>query len=131
MFIDNLKSATVYKLRLNGVCKTTDPQTGKTSYTTLPGCVFSVCTRPDYAKLSKLSKPAKKTAKVTWKKVSRASGYKVVASTNYKLTKPTKTYYVKGTSKKITGLKSGKWYYLAVIPYKTFNGKKIYSRKKA
>ena len=59
---------------------------------------------------------------------SRITGYQIQYSTSKKFTSP-KSTTVSGyskTSKKITGLKSKKTYYVRVRTYKTVNGKKIY-----
>lgn len=67
---------------------------------------------------------AKKTANLSWKAVSGASGYQVYYGTSTKKMKlagsPTKT-----TAKK-TGLTSGRTYYFKVRAYKTVGGKKYY-----
>ena len=90
---------------------------------------------------TKLRKAAagKKSAKVTWKKLSRKlagqriTGYEIQYSTSKKFkrsSKVTKTVRVKGwkkTSKKIKKLKKGKKYYFRVRTYRTVNKKKYYS----
>ncbi len=67
---------------------------------------------------------ARKTANISWKAVSGASGYQVYYGTSTKKMKlagsPTKT-----TVKK-TGLTSGRTYYFKVRAYKTVGGKKYY-----
>lgn len=64
---------------------------------------------------------------VRWKKVSGASGYKILVSTDKKFAaSKTKTISVSGgskTSKSITDLKSNKRYYVKVRAYKTVKGK--------
>lgn len=69
-----------------------------------------------------------KAVKVTWKKVSGASGYKLYRSTkkngSYKLVKTVKgSKTVKYTNKK---LKKGKTYFYKVRAYKTVGKKKVY-----
>lgn len=69
-----------------------------------------------------------KVVKVTWKKVSGASGYKLYRSTkkngSYKLVKTVKgSKTVKYTNKK---LKKGKTYFYKVRAYKTVGKKKVY-----
>ena len=62
--------------------------------------------------------------KVTWKKRT-CTGYEVKLATNSKFTKGVKNYKVKSSktlSKKFTGLKKGKRYYVKVRAYKTSNG---------
>lgn len=70
---------------------------------------------------------AKKSAKLSWKKDSAASGYQIYmkqGSSDYKLvktiTKPTTVKYTKGA---LTG---GKKYTFKVRSYKTINNKKVY-----
>lgn len=66
---------------------------------------------------------------MTWKKAAVASGYQVTVAANSGFTKNVKKVYVTGrstVSKKVTGLKAGKTYYVKVRAYKTVNGKKIY-----
>lgn len=65
---------------------------------------------------------AKKKAVVTWKKNTTATGYQVVIATNSKFTKNVKKYNVKTyktVQKTISGLTSGKTYYVKVRSYKT------------
>ena len=80
-----------------------------------------------------LSKPESITAKntgskrvrISWKKVSGATGYQVYYSTSksgeYKLLKTTS-----GLNYSKTGFKKGKTYYFKVRAYRTINGKKVY-----
>lgn len=69
-----------------------------------------------------------KMAKVTWKKVTGASGYEVNMSTSSKgkYTK-IKTVSSKTTSYNKTRLTENKTYYFKVRAYKNVNGKKVYS----
>ena len=84
-------------------------------------------------KATTIKKPtaAKKAFTVKWSKISKqATGYQIMYATNSKFTKNKKTVTVKSyktTSKKITGLKSKKTYYVKVRTYKTVNGVKYYS----
>ncbi len=78
------------------------------------------------ATVSKVKSTAKKKVAVTIKKVSGAKGYEVVYSTNSKF-KSKKTVTTTSTSKTLTGLKSGKTYYVKVRAYKTDStGNKVY-----
>ena len=75
---------------------------------------------------------AKKAITVKWKKGAKAqtSGYQIMLATNKKFTKNKKTVTVKGykaVSKKITGLKPAKKYYIRIRTYKTVNGTKVFS----
>lgn len=127
--------------------QTTDAE--KAGITTRPasikvgGTVYKLDKNGDYVSL-KAKKPsiskttkAKKSLKVTWKKISAVSGYQVQYSTSKKFAKKTvKTKTVKGNkskkpSVKIKNLKSKKAYYIRLRTYKTVkvNGKttKVYS----
>ncbi|MBR0413904.1 MAG: leucine-rich repeat protein [Clostridia bacterium] len=72
---------------------------------------------------------AKKAITAKWKKDTSATGYQVVIATNKSFTAGKKVYALKNslTSKKITGLKSGKVYYVRVRAYKKIvvDGKKL------
>jgi len=74
---------------------------------------------------------AKKSFTAKWTKVSKqATGYQVMYATNKKFTQGKKTVTIKNNqtiSKKITGLKAKKTYYVKVRTYKTVNGTKYYS----
>lgn len=72
-------------------------------------------------------KRAKKTATISWKKVSgKVTGYELVYGKTKSLKKTTKKS-VKKVSVKIKKLKKTKAYYFRLRSYKTVNGKKIYS----
>lgn len=92
-----------------------------------------------YAQWSKVSKPAKakkpavtnsakKTIKVSFKKVKGADGYQISYTTSKKFKKSTvKTVNTKKLSKTIGKLKKGKTYYVKVCAYKTDSaGKKVF-----
>lgn len=126
-FLSGLKSATTYKYKIQAYYKIKNPRTSTYSYKEFAWVSITFSTRPDAATLKKITKPAKRTAVIYWNKTARVSGYQIVVAKDSKLKNTVKTYYTTGTSKKITGLTSGKWYYIAVRPYRTFNGKKIFS----
>jgi len=73
----------------------------------------------------------KKGFTAKWNKVSKqTTGYEIMYATNKKFSSGKKTVVIKNyktTSKKITGLKSKKTYYVKMRAYKTVNGKKYYS----
>lgn len=71
-----------------------------------------------------------KSVKVTWKKAKNISGYHILLATNSKFTKNKKNVIVssKAVSKKISGLKKGKTYYVKIQAYKTYKGKKVYGK---
>lgn len=84
---------------------------------------------PAATAISKITAGAKKL-KVTWKKKTGIAGYELQISASKKFTSK-KTYRVSGAktvSKTITGLGSKKTYYVRVRTYKTFNGKRWYSK---
>ena len=67
---------------------------------------------------------------VKWKKKSDITGYQIQYSTNKKFKKNSKKIQIKQaktTSKKITGLKSSKKYYVRIRTYKLVKKKKSYS----
>lgn len=91
----------------------------------------------DISGVTKISAPAspkakkgKKSFKLSWKKVSNASGYEITYATDSKFKKNKKICKVnkgKTTSATIKKLKAGKTYYVKVRAYQTVNGKKVYS----
>lgn len=78
------------------------------------------------AAITSAKNSAKKTVKLTWNKVSGASGYEVYRSTSkngaYKLVKTVTS----GSSYKDTKLSKGKTYYYKVRAYRTVDGEKVY-----
>ena len=102
-------------------------KSGKTAYS---GYSKAVSGKPILSKVTgvKANNHAKKTVKVTWKKTSGASGYKVYRAAKkkgkYKLIKTiSKNKTVKYTNKK---LKKGKKYYYKVRAYKKAGKKTVY-----
>ena len=86
-------------------------------------------------KVSTIIKPAKvtkvklktggKSVKASWKKTN-GTGYQVVMARNAKFNKDKKVYKIKSSktvSKKVSKLKKGKYYYVKVRAYKSYNGK--------
>ncbi|MBQ1401134.1 MAG: fibronectin type III domain-containing protein, partial [Firmicutes bacterium] len=78
-----------------------------------------------------------KAVKVKWTKqaakmkTTRISGYQIILATNGNFTKGKKTVNVAGyskISKKVTGLKGGKRYYVKVRTYKKIGNTKYYSK---
>ena len=124
-----LKRGTDYTLSYKNNVKTgkaTVTITGKGKYTGTTKKTFVI--RPQKVTVSKFTSTAKKKAKVTWKKVSGASGYQVVYSTSKKFSsKKTITLSSSYSARTLTGLKSGKTYYVKVRAYKVINGKRYYS----
>lgn len=70
----------------------------------------------------------KATIKVSWKKVSGASGYQVMTGGNSSMTVDDTTYTTTGTSRSISYTRSKSAYkrYFKVRAYKTVKGKKVY-----
>lgn len=91
----------------------------------------------DISGVTKISAPAspkakkgKNSFKLSWKKVSNASGYEITYATDSKFKKNKKICKVnkgKTTSATIKKLKAGKTYYVKVRAYQNVNGKKVYS----
>lgn len=71
-----------------------------------------------------------KKLKVTWKKVSGVNGYRITYALNSKFTKGKKTVQVskKNTSRVLTKLKKGKYYYVKIQAYKKTGSKKVYGK---
>lgn len=84
--------------------------------------------KPKATTMISVKSPKKAQMKVTWKKDSQVSGYRIVYATNSKFTKRKTFLTVKATktSKTITRLLKGKKYYVKVQGYKTIDGKKVY-----
>ncbi len=92
------------------------------------GSGTSTVEMPTAAKLKKVAK-AKKAFTAKWAKVKGANGYEIRYSLNKKMKDATVVTVdsAKTTSKKITGLKGGKKYYVQIRTYKGVDGKKVYS----
>ena len=90
-----------------------------------PGAKIRVKT----VKIKKTRRISAKKAKISLKKLRKASGYLVKYSTsrNFKK-KVTKTKYVKRTTFVLKRLKAGKKYYIKVRGYKKINGKKYFGK---
>ncbi|MBR3738388.1 MAG: fibronectin type III domain-containing protein, partial [Eubacterium sp.] len=86
---------------------------------------------PKSTKLSKVS-AGKKSFTAKWSKQSaQTTGYQLQYAANKKFTKSKVTKTVsknKTTSKKISGLKANKKYYVRIRTYKVVDGKKYYSK---
>ncbi len=78
---------------------------------------------------AKASKAGKGKLSVSWKKNSKASGYQIRYSlkSSFSGAKTVTVRSGKTTTKKLTGLKRGKRYYITVRAYKMVKGKKYYS----
>lgn len=105
------------------------PNSNESSYEYTSSATGSTIKKASKTSITKVT-PAKKAFTVKWKKPSNASGYQIQYATNKKMTSGKKTVTIKKsstTSKKITGLKAKKKYYVRVRTYVTVNGKKSYS----
>lgn len=112
------KNGTTYSYK---VCAYTAGLQGKNANTKAACSVTTVTAKASKAGKGKLS--------VSWKKNSKASGYQIRYSLKSSFS-GAKTVTVKSgktTTKKLTGLKRGKRYYITVRAYKTVKGKKYYS----
>ena len=84
--------------------------------------------KPTVAKIKKLSK-AKKAFTAKWAKVKGVDGYEIGYSTSKKMKDAVivDVDSAKTVSKKITGLKGGKKYYVQIRTYAVVDGTKVYS----
>lgn len=102
--------------------------TGKGTYAGSKSYTFKIL--PKGTSITKLT-PYKKALTVKWKKQStQTTGYQIQLCTAKSFKSGVKSYTVKNhqtLSRKITGLKAKKRYYVRVRTYKTVSGKKYYS----
>lgn len=112
------KNGTTYSYK---VCAYTAGLQGKNANTKAACRVTAVTAKAAKAGKGKLS--------VSWKKNSKASGYQIRYSlkSSFSGAKRVMVRSGKTTTKKLTGLKRGKRYYITVLAYKTVKGKKYYS----
>lgn len=96
---------------------------------TLASSTISKPATPTNVKLT-VSYPSKTkaTVKLSWNKVSGATGYQVMTGGNSSMTMDDITYTATGTSKSISYSRSSSAYkrYFKVRAYKTVNGKRTY-----
>lgn len=99
------------------------------SVVTLASTSTSKPATPSGVKVS-ISYPSnlKATVKVSWNKVSGASGYQIMTGGNSSMTVDDVTYTTTGSSKSISYTRGKKVFtrYFKVRAYKTVNGKKVY-----
>lgn len=97
---------------------------GNSNYNKASGIVTLIVT-PAKSSITKLASNSSRSLKVTYKKVSGATGYQITYATN-KNFKSAKTKYVsaKYGSATIKNLAKNKRYYVRVRAYKTINGKR-------
>lgn len=102
--------------------------TGKLAYTGILKKTFTIT--PAATKLSKVTAASKGFTAKWNKQATQTTGYELQYALNNKFTSGAKTVTIgKATtvSKKLTGLKAKKKYFVRVRTYKTVSGKKIYS----
>ena len=118
----NLSSGKTYYYKIRAYKKV-----GSTTYYGNFSSVFTGSTKCSKSSIT-LTSPKTKTAKITWKKISGASGYKIYGATSkngkYSLVK---TVSSSSTSYTNTGLTKGKAYYYKIRAYKVVNNSNIYS----
>ena len=124
-----LRSGTDYTVTYKNnkaVGKATVTITGKGNYTGTVSKTFKI--NPKKTTLKTATSPKTKQLKVTYSKVSGATGYQITYSTSSKFAKAsTKSANSSKTSKTISKLTKGKTYYVKVRTYKTVKGTKYYS----
>lgn len=113
-----------YKNNTN-IGKATVTVTGKGKYTGTKSLSFKIV--PKKTAIKSKSSPKKGKLKVTYSKVSGVTGYQITCATNSGFTKNKVSKSSAKLTKTISGLKSGKTYYVKVRTYKTVGGVKYYS----
>ncbi len=128
-----VKLSIAANVKENGTAPTPTPAATPTPAPTIapapaPTATPAVAVKKAVIKTAK-SKTAK-TATVTWKKLSKVSGYQVKYSLkkSFKNSKIKTVKSYKTTSLKIKELKAGKRYYVKVRAYKVANGKRVYGK---
>ena len=122
-----LKAGTDYALTYKNNTKigtATVTITGRGKYSGKLERTFKICPKKTTIKTAKSKSKGKLT--VTYSKQTNITGYQVTYSTDKSFGKKTTKSSTKLT-KTISGLKSGKTYYVKVRTYKTVNGVKYYS----
>ena len=120
MIIKKLKSSKEYKIKIRGY-KTVKKKTYYGSYSS----ILKVATKPTQVKSLKVKSQTDSTVKLSWSKVTRASGYRVYI---YNSSKKKYEYYgySKTNSIIVKDLKSAQTYKIKVRAYKTVDGKRTY-----
>ena len=123
--IKGLKAGSNYKVRVRFWAFNKEySESASSSWVTI-----NVPTKPGKIIIKELS-AAKKAFTVKWNKKASVSGYQIKCSTDKSFKKSSKTITVNKkstTSKKVTGLKSKKQYYVKIRTYKKIGDKKYYS----
>lgn len=117
MKIKNLKAGTKYKVKVRAY-----KSVNGTQYLGEYATALKTTTTPKKVTNLKVKSKSKNSIKLSWKKSSGATGYKI-----YVYNTKTKKYEYYGKTSKtsitVKKLKSGKSYKIKVRPYKTINGK--------
>lgn len=118
--IKKLKTSKEYKIKIRGY-KTVKKKTYYGSYSS----ILKVATKPTQVKNLKVKSETDTSIKISWSKVTRASGYRVYI---YNSSKKKYEYYgySKTNSITINDLKALQTYKIKVRAYKTVEGKKTY-----
>ncbi len=118
-----LTTGTTYKFKVRAY----KIASGKTTYSDFSSVVS---TKPELAKVTnvKATNSAKSQAKLTWSKVSGASGYEVLRASSSNGSYKTVKTVTSGSTVSFTDskLEKGKTCYYKVRAYTTVNGKKVY-----
>jgi hypothetical protein len=103
---------------------------GKGNYSGTVTKYFNIV--PKKQTVTGIRSPKAKQFKVAWKKDTQASGYEIYYSSRSDFkTHKTVTVSKKYTSKTVTGVTSGKKYYVKVRSYKLIGGKRVYGKYSA
>lgn len=105
--------------------KATITVTGKGSYTGKTSITFKIV--PKKTAVKSYSSPKKGQLKISYSKVSNITGYQITYALDSKFTKSKASKSSAKLTKAISGLKSGKTYYVKVRTYKTVGGERYYS----
>ena len=122
-----LKKGTDYTVTFKNnkaVGKATVTIKGKGNYSGTVSKTFKIL--PKKTTLKTAASPKKGQLKVTYSKQTNITGYQITYSTDKSFKSKASKASAK-TSKTISGLKSGKTYYVKVRTYKTVSGTKYYS----
>ena len=103
---------------------------GTTNYNTATTSVV-ITVKPGKAKVASVKSPSRKRLTVKWNRIAAIDGYQLQYSTNknFKKGSATKTSTItkaRTTTRKYSGLKSRKKYYVRIRAYKTISGKRVY-----
>ncbi len=121
--VKKLKSGARYKFKVKAYSVV-----GGKKYFSFSSKYKTEVTKPATVNLKSVLSQSRGQAKLLWKKVSGADGYRVFYSEkkDFKSSVKLTVSGSKATEKTFKGLKSGKKYYFKVRAYKTLSGKKVY-----